>query len=188
MAAPPRPSPETPTTAAKKAKTSEVSKMIVKFSTRGEDEWVGISQRDAGTYSPGNPNWAAVTKLLRELARTGGVYEVDKKKEPDLFKAYPAPFGNATGVWCFIDKPKMFIASVQARLNEDCSDNIAKYEYEIVRDRYAKPETFDTLEDCIAQLEKLPSTSSDPRDEQIEQLKAEVAKLQKQLATATEKN
>ena len=63
-----------------------------------------------------------------------------------------------------------------------------KYEYEIVRDRYAKPETFETLEDCTAELVKLPSTSSDPRDEQIEQLKAEVAKLQKQLATAIEKN
>ena len=46
-----------------------------------------------------------------------------------------------------IDKPKTFIASVQARLDEDCSDNIAKYEYEILRDRYTKPETYETFEE-----------------------------------------
>ena len=51
---------------------------------------------------------------------------------------------------------------------EDCAAAIDKFEYEIVRDRYTKPEMFDTLEEFVTELEKLPTDSVDPRDEQIE--------------------
>ena len=124
------------------------------------------------------------------MSQEMSIYEMDKKKEPELFKSYPAPFGNASAIWKFLDTPKTFIKSVQARLSEECSDHIAKYEYEIVRDRYTKPEMLATLEECLAEIDKLPSTEAvmDPRDEQIDALKAEVAKLQKKLAEAESKN
>jgi hypothetical protein len=158
--------------------------MIFKFSARGEDRWVGCTYRDAIAYVPSNPHWATITKLMRDLSKTGGVYEMDKKKEPELYKSYPAPFGNAYGVWKFLDAPSAFVKAIQARLAEDCADAIDKFEYEIVRDRYTKPEMFDTLEEFVTELDKLPTDSVDPRDEQIELLQAEVAKLQKELEAA----
>jgi hypothetical protein len=124
---------------------------------------------------------------VRDLAKTGGAYEMDKKKEPELYKSYPAPFGNAYGVRKFLDVPSVFVKAIQSRLAEDCGAAIEKFEFEIVRDRYTKPEMFDTLEEFVTELEKLPKDSVDPRDEQIELLKAEVATTCRRLSRQPKK-
>jgi hypothetical protein len=113
---------------------------------------------------------------------------MDKKKEPELYKSYPAAFGSAYDVWKFLDKPSTFVKSLHARVSEECADNIEKFEFEIVRDRYTKPEMFDKLDEFVAELDKLPNVVEDARDEQIRLLQAEVAKLQQQLDEARAKN
>jgi len=151
----------------KKSANEPAGKMQVIFSTRETDAWVSVDVKDT-EYCPGNPNWTACVRTLREVKRSGGIAEFSKQdmaKDPakkELHDAhYPATWGNASAAWHFTMPASDFVAAIKSRFDEDNAANIGAFTYKIVTSKVAKPTEYENLETYIDAIKAIETRIAD---------------------------